>query len=186
MQKHIIKVLENYKKQFSEDLEVDKYFDFLSNPENKNQNCINRKNFNGHIIVSGFVVHENKTLLLWHKTLERWQQPGGHIEEYDRTIMDSAIREVKEEVGLDVEVVNGIFKNIPINFETHKIPENKSKKEDEHFHFDLMILLRLKNKNQEISNTDEGTEKATWVELAEVKKENNPYIFKTIEKYKNI
>jgi len=42
-----------------------------------------------------------KILLLHHKKLGRWLQPGGHIEIFENPV-DTAIREVSEETGLDI------------------------------------------------------------------------------------
>ena len=42
-----------------------------------------------------------KILLVYHKKLGRWLQPGGHIEKLE-TPVEAAIREIKEETGIDV------------------------------------------------------------------------------------
>jgi 8-oxo-dGTP pyrophosphatase MutT (NUDIX family) len=51
-----------------------------------------------------FVVFENKVLLRKHDKYKMWLGVGGHIE-LDEDPNQAAIREVKEEVGLDVEIV---------------------------------------------------------------------------------
>lgn len=51
--------------------------------------------------VAAFVVHNQKVLLLWHRKLAMWLPPGGHIER-DELPDEAAVREVKEETGLDV------------------------------------------------------------------------------------
>ena len=48
-----------------------------------------------------FVVFENKVLLRKHDKYGRWLSVGGHIE-LEEDPNQAAIREVKEEVGLDV------------------------------------------------------------------------------------
>lgn len=53
---------------------------------------------------SVYIVRDGKILLHWHKKLGRWLQPGGHIE-LDEDPNQAAIREVKEETGLDVELI---------------------------------------------------------------------------------
>ena len=142
---------------------------------------------NGHVTVSCFVVQDNKTLLLWHKAMQRYQQPGGHIDPGETDIFEVAIRELKEETGLDAERVEGEFYNCPINIGVNfKVKENKIKNEGEHFHFDLFIFLKLKNTEQELINEDDGTENVTWINLNEVKQETNPYVFETILKFKSL
>jgi 8-oxo-dGTP pyrophosphatase MutT (NUDIX family) len=55
---------------------------------------------------SVFVVHKNKVLLRMHEKYKMWFSVGGHIE-LDEDPNETAIREVKEEVGLDVVLWNG-------------------------------------------------------------------------------
>jgi ADP-ribose pyrophosphatase YjhB (NUDIX family) len=51
-----------------------------------------------------FVVSANSTLLLWHRKLQAWLPPGGHIEPNELP-EDAAIREVREETGLTVKII---------------------------------------------------------------------------------
>ena len=51
-----------------------------------------------------YIVFKNKVLLHRHKVLKIWLPPGGHIE-LDEDPNESAIREAKEETGLDIELV---------------------------------------------------------------------------------
>ena len=48
-----------------------------------------------------YIVYEHKVLLHKHKKLHMWLPPGGHIE-LDEDPNQAAIREAKEETGLDV------------------------------------------------------------------------------------
>ena len=45
-----------------------------------------------------------QVLLVHHKKLEKWLPPGGHIDP-NETPPEAAIREAKEETGLDVELI---------------------------------------------------------------------------------
>lgn len=47
-----------------------------------------------------FVVDHERTLLLHHRKLDRWFPPGGHIEP-DELPHEAALREVREETGLE-------------------------------------------------------------------------------------
>ncbi len=56
--------------------------------------------------VEVFIVYKNKVLLRMHDKYKRWLSVGGHIELNENPI-EAAIREVKEEVGLNIEIVGG-------------------------------------------------------------------------------
>lgn len=83
-----------------------------------------------------FVVYKNKVLLRKHDKLGIWLSVGGHIE-LDEDPNQAAIREVKEEVGLDIvldgslrpnisssndyyELIPPYFLNVQQNTPTHK------------------------------------------------------------------
>jgi ADP-ribose pyrophosphatase YjhB (NUDIX family) len=57
-------------------------------------------------VVGGYVVQHDRALLLWHLDLARWVPAGGRIEvgagEYPH---EAVVREVREEVGLNVDVM---------------------------------------------------------------------------------
>ncbi len=54
--------------------------------------------------VAIFVVHEGKILLIHHRKLNKWLPLGGHVE-LDEEPEQAALREAKEESGLDVELL---------------------------------------------------------------------------------
>jgi 8-oxo-dGTP pyrophosphatase MutT (NUDIX family) len=54
--------------------------------------------------VAIFVVHAGRILLIHHRNLDRWLPLGGHIE-LDEDPEQAALREAKEESGLDVELL---------------------------------------------------------------------------------
>jgi len=99
--------------------------------------------------VEVFIVYKNKVLLRKHDKYKLWLSVGGHIE-LDEDPNQAAIREVKEEVGLDIILYNPVklnelnnpdFKDLipPIFLNRHKINET-------HEHVTLVYLAR--------SNTD--------------------------------
>jgi 8-oxo-dGTP pyrophosphatase MutT (NUDIX family) len=54
--------------------------------------------------VAIFVVHNAKVLLIHHRKLDKWLPLGGHIE-LDEDPEHAALREAREESGLDVELI---------------------------------------------------------------------------------
>lgn len=54
--------------------------------------------------VAIFVVHEGRVLLIHHRQLDRWLPLGGHIE-LDEDPEQAALREAREESGLEVELI---------------------------------------------------------------------------------
>lgn len=67
-----------------------------------------------HIVSAAAIVLNNKNEILLIKGPRRgWEMPGGQVEEGE-PVREAAIRETKEESGIDVEVVKfcGIFQNV--------------------------------------------------------------------------
>jgi 8-oxo-dGTP pyrophosphatase MutT (NUDIX family) len=54
--------------------------------------------------VSVFIVQNQKVLFIFHRQLNRWLPIGGHIE-LDENPEEAALREAREESGLEVELV---------------------------------------------------------------------------------
>ena len=57
-----------------------------------------------HFTATGFVISGNATLLHWHRRVQSWIPPGGHVE-LDEDPAQAVLREVKEETGFDVDIV---------------------------------------------------------------------------------
>lgn len=52
-----------------------------------------------------YLMNDNKVMLLWHKKLEKWMPPGGHLEENENPIQ-TVHREVLEETGYRIKLVD--------------------------------------------------------------------------------
>ena len=101
-----------------------------------------------HFTVTGFVSADGKTALHWHK-FGMWLPPGGHVEA-DEDPVQAVLREVREETGLDVELVpaNGPFRYAsppqlppPATIGVFDIPSDGSLKEP-HQHIDFIYFTR--------------------------------------------
>jgi 8-oxo-dGTP pyrophosphatase MutT (NUDIX family) len=53
-----------------------------------------------HLTAGGIVVSDHRVLLVHHRRLGMWVQPGGHIDSGDSGAPEAALREVAEETGL--------------------------------------------------------------------------------------
>lgn len=67
-----------------------------------------------HIVsAAAIVINDNNELLLIKGPRRGWEMPGGQVEEGE-SLSQAAIRETKEESGIDIEIIRfcGIFQNV--------------------------------------------------------------------------
>ena len=99
----------------------------------------------GHITASAFILSpcKRKVLLIHHRELNTFLQPGGHIEPSDASPLVGAIREVTEETGITGlrQLVFNTHDLIPFDIDSHHIPASESKKEPGHYHHDFRYLF---------------------------------------------
>jgi len=96
-----------------------------------------RTNFDpGHITASGLVLapERDRVLLVFHRRLQRWLQPGGHVELEDPDLPAAARREVMEETGVPVDPR---LPPVLIGVDVHPIPPGAH--EPPHLHHDLVF-----------------------------------------------
>lgn len=55
------------------------------------------------ITATSYIISEEKTLLIFHRKLQKWLPPGGHVDA-NEIPSEAAKREVFEETGLEVEL----------------------------------------------------------------------------------
>jgi 8-oxo-dGTP pyrophosphatase MutT (NUDIX family) len=104
-----------------------------------------RRVFPGHVTTSAFILDPagTRTLLIRHRSLGRWLQPGGHYEPPD-SLATSALREAVEETGLGTLALDPWHARtgLPIDIDTHRIPARPARNEPEHWHHDIRFLVR--------------------------------------------
>lgn len=125
---------------------------------------------NFHRAVAVYIFDDsNRVLLLLHKKLSSWLPPGGHIEEGELT-HEAALREVKEEVGIDIEFIYGTSNvNDPEDERARMLPHPlfvQLENVGDHFHEDFVYLSRAKS----IDITNHENHKLGWFTLEEALK----------------
>jgi len=97
-------------------------------------------------VVSINIVFDGKVLMVHHKKLDHWLPVGGHIE-LDEDPEQAAVREAKEESGLDIELIGTKpsfdcpgtkFLISPAYLDIHDIPPK------DHKHIGLVYFARAK------------------------------------------
>lgn len=101
----------------------------------------NRKSLPAHITASGVALREDSMLVVKHRKLDRWLQPGGHIKPGENPIQ-AALREVSEETGLTSAAHSWHSQHpFPIDIDIHEIPANDEKHEPAHLHVDFRYFV---------------------------------------------
>jgi 8-oxo-dGTP pyrophosphatase MutT (NUDIX family) len=101
--------------------------------------ALTRANAAAHLTGSALVVDpsDGRFVLLHHRKLDRWLQPGGHVEDGDPSVFDAALREAREETGLsDFSAPLG---SAILDLDVHAIPAFGA--DPPHFHYDVRFLL---------------------------------------------
>ncbi|MBT8208639.1 MAG: NUDIX hydrolase [Acidimicrobiia bacterium] len=115
----------------------------------------------GHITASGFVLSPDASalLLIHHRRLGMWLQPGGHVDPVDVDVLAAARREVAEETAVSELVLEtpGIF-----DLDVHPIPGRSGV--DPHYHYDVSFLFRAPS--WDMAAADEVLD-ARWVAIDE-------------------
>lgn len=148
----------------------DELFPVLSKQINQEHDLISRKNFTGHVVADALIldVKKQKILLIYHKALQKWLKPGGHIDPEDTHPAEAARREVLEETGLKVDYVLDEHREpLLLHIDSHIIPLNEKKWEPEHWHHAMTFLFLADSTVPLPENSDEGIESCQWVEIEE-------------------
>jgi len=105
------------------------------------RDCLLRTCVPGHLTGSAWILSPDhaSVLLVHHRKLGRWLQPGGHADG-DADLFQVAIREAQEETGLRSFTTRpGGDPPAPLDLDIHEIPAHGG--EPPHLHLDVRFLL---------------------------------------------
>ena len=141
--------------------------------------CFQRELLKGHITASALITNEENTavILLHHKKLNIWVQPGGHADG-DSNVLGVALKEALEETGL--ETLYPLSQDI-FDVDIHWIPEGKV---PGHWHYDIRFILQASADSSIVSN-DESLS-VIWAKPADVlKRTQEKSMLRLIKKWQN-
>ena len=94
----------------------------------------------GHLTASAFVLSRDgrHVLLLHHRKLDRWLQPGGHAEPGEAIGEEVALREAREETGIAGLALHPDAPR-PVDVDVHAIPAHG--RDPAHLHLDLRYVV---------------------------------------------
>lgn len=125
-----------------------------------NSHSWSRATLAGHLTASAWVLDRTCThaALIHHRKLNRWLQPGGHIEAHDASWRAAAQREVTEETGI-TQFIEQPDEGELFDVDVHPIPARQD--EPAHLHYDLRFLF--------VADVDATADSALNVNLEEVR-----------------
>jgi ADP-ribose pyrophosphatase YjhB (NUDIX family) len=126
--------------------------------------------------VCGYLVHDNKTLLIKHKYLPIWTAPAGHVE-LNETPIEALFKEISEEAGIqrtDLELIETThltntmergsgnhYHPLPFDMEYHNI-------DADHRHINMAYILKSATNHVEPKVGESNTFK--WFTIEELEK----------------
>ncbi len=127
------------------------------------------------IIASGpVIVEDEKVLLNQHGDTDFWKFCGGRVEDFETDLAENARREVKEEMGLDIEILD----SVPFFLHTTKKTSIGE--------IDIILVHFLAKRIGEIS-PGEDIRRWDWLPIQNLEKENlAPNILPALKYFKFI
>lgn len=125
------------------------------------EDCFERSLLIGHVTGSAWVVNPERThaLLVHHRRLDRWLQPGGHCDG-SPDVLATALREVLEETGIEARpVAPAVF-----DVDAHDIPARGA--EPAHVHYDIRFLAEAPLSQQPVVSPE--SRDVRWVALGDI------------------
>lgn len=128
-----------------------------------------------HFTATGFVVYEDRILLHWHRRLQAWVPPGGHLKPNEDPVQ-AVLREIQEEAGLRAEVM-ALSRAFPFDYPQQLPPpytilvERSPEAEPPHQHIDFIYFCR--SLDGDVLQPPSPDDVLTWLSEAQLER-NEP------------
>jgi len=176
----LLSLLKVYKTRFMEEAGfVSRAIRFIE----AHEDCFYRELRPIHVTGSTWVVNarRDRVLLLHHRKLNQWFQPGGHADG-DADILRVALKEAEEETGLDASSIRLVDEAI-FDVDIHRIAANAV--DSQHDHIDIRFLVEVDD-TLVVPGNDESHE-IMWVDLYQASSfNNNRSTFRMIDKTRRL
>lgn len=142
-----------------EQMDKEQFLEFI----NTFDDVLTRNNIFGHFTASAFVVNKDRTkmVVVYHIINDGWTYPGGHADGIE-DLLSVAVREVEEETGLKVKVLdNNIF---ALNSNPVIGHIKRGKYVSAHTHFDCVYIMEADDKLPLVYRDDES-KGVKWVDF---------------------
>ncbi|WKV10779.1 NUDIX hydrolase [Marivirga harenae] len=175
----LMQILKQYNPNTEE--ERDYKYKMLQLFESKKEVAFTRQNIQAHFTASAWIIDSisRNILLLHHKKLNKWLQPGGHADgEID--LEQVSRKEAFEETGLKNLALakHGIF-----DIDIHEIPEFKGV--PQHYHYDVRFAYFCNHEEKTKINSESNS--FQWIEIGKVKDlTNEPSIIRMVNKTRTL
>lgn len=152
---------------FNEQEEKDKiqFLEFIDSFDD----TLTRDNIFGHFTASAFVVNKerNKMVVVYHIINDGWIYPGGHADG-EEDLLRVAVREVEEETGLKVRVLDD---NIyAIDSASVKGHIKRGKYVSAHLHLDVIFIMEADDKIP-LKYKEDESKGVKWISFSEADNE---------------
>lgn len=172
----LLQLLKQYQPRFMDEMAfVKRSVDYVE----QHEDCFYRELMPAHVTGSAWVVNPDRSrvLMMHHKKLDQWFQPGGHADG-DADIIRVALKETEEETGISAEHIKLVDGSI-FDVDIHTIAPYGN--DPEHQHIDIRFLLEIDDRIA-VPGNDESHE-VLWIDLLAVSHYNrNRSTYRMLEK----
>ena len=176
----LLGLLKKYKPRFMDESGyVARAVEYIEN----NEDVFYRELHPAHVTGSAWVVNpsRDKVLMLHHKKLDQWFQPGGHADG-ESDVLGVALKETHEETGIDASHIKLVHPEI-FDVDIHSIPPHGN--DPAHEHIDVRFLLEVDD-TIPVPGNDESHQ-VLWVDLFELSRYNrNRSTYRMLEKTRHL